>query len=386
MLRYPFAFPKVNGRLVGRLNRFVVEADIGGRREQAYLANPGRLWELLVPGASLLLSPSLSRGKLPYTVLTCQIKGRHVLLHTHLTNNVIRSLIDDKLLPPYRDYRVIRAEPVVGKHRFDLLLEHRDSGEHCYLEIKSVTLFAGKTAMFPDAVTERGASHLRLLGELAQKGMNTGCLFVIMNPDVEYFLPAYHVDYNFAQTVLDVKDHVLLKAVTLGFDAAFTKVSFLGQAAIPHAFLEGELHDRGVYLLLLYMKGQKVIALPGGRELGLQEGCYVYAGRAPENLIRETARHKRKRKKKGEPIDYLTAAADTVTPVSVITGEDIESALAAGLGAISDATIPFPGSGSAGSLYYFGGDPLHNRAFIDLILHYRISRLEQRLIAGKNMP
>ncbi|NLC11412.1 MAG: hypothetical protein GX767_04065 [Firmicutes bacterium] len=49
MFTYPFTFPKIGGRLVRRLNRFVVEADVGGRKEKAYLANPGRLWELLLP-------------------------------------------------------------------------------------------------------------------------------------------------------------------------------------------------------------------------------------------------------------------------------------------------------------------------------------------------
>ena len=84
MLSYPFTFPKINGRLSRRLNRFVVEVAVDGRRENAYLANPGRLWELLLPGAEILLSPALARGKMPYTVLACRKEGRDVLVHTHL--------------------------------------------------------------------------------------------------------------------------------------------------------------------------------------------------------------------------------------------------------------------------------------------------------------
>ena len=93
MLSYPFTFPKVRGRFIRRLNRFVVEAEIGGRPEKAYLANPGRLWELLLPGTGLLLTPSPSGGRLPYTVLACRKGGRHVLLHTHLTNSIVRTLM-----------------------------------------------------------------------------------------------------------------------------------------------------------------------------------------------------------------------------------------------------------------------------------------------------
>ncbi len=389
MLRYPFTFPKVGGRLVRRVNRFVVEADIDGRRVQAYLANPGRLWELLVPGTALLLSPSLSRGRLPYTVLACEAKNGSVLLHTHLTNTVVRSLIDDQRLPPYRNYRIIKSEPAVGEHRFDLLLEQRQSGKRYYLEIKSVTLFESQTAMFPDAVTARGAAHLRLLKELTGQGLNAGCIFVIMNPQVKYFLPAYHVDYIFAQTVLDVRDSVQLNAVALGFDAAFTGVTSVEKAEIPYSFLERELHDRGAYLLLLYMDGRKVIALPDGKDLELQEGCYVYAGRASADLMSEMARHRRKKKKKRAPIDYLTAAADRITPVPIITGENLEHQLVAGLEEMGGKAVEWsgsPGAQNSSRLFYFAADPLHNRAFIDLILHYRIGRPEQRLIARKNVP
>ena len=38
-----------------RPNRFVVECLIDGRKVRAYLPNPGRLWELLFPGARLFL-------------------------------------------------------------------------------------------------------------------------------------------------------------------------------------------------------------------------------------------------------------------------------------------------------------------------------------------
>ena len=386
MLRYPFTFPKVSGRLVRRVNRFVVEADINGRREQAYLANPGRLWELLLPGTALLLSPALSRGRLPYTVLACQKDDQCVLLHTHLTNSVVRSLIDAQRLPPYRDYRVVRTEPAVGKHRFDLLLEQRLNGKRYYLEIKSVTLFENQTAMFPDAVTERGTAHLRLLGEMAEKGLNAGCLFVIMNPHVKYFLPAYHVDYNFARTMLDVKDSVQLRALALGFDASFSEVISVAQVKIPYHFVSEELQDRGSYLLLLYMDRHKTVPLQQEESMELEKGCYVFTGAASENLIKETARHKQKRKKKGQSIDYLAAAAEKITPVPIITGENIEISLAARLEAIADATIPFPGGKGTGRMFFFAADPLRNRAFIELVLHYRIGRPEQRLLALKNIP
>jgi len=57
MPQYPFTFPKISGKLIKRLNRFAVEVEVEGRQERAYLPNTGRLWELLLPGTTLLLSP-----------------------------------------------------------------------------------------------------------------------------------------------------------------------------------------------------------------------------------------------------------------------------------------------------------------------------------------
>lgn len=387
MSHYPFTFPKVNGYLLGRLNRFVVEVEVEGRQTKAYLPNTGRLWELLLPGAALLLSPSLSRGKLPYTVLACR-KGDHfVLLHTHLCNEIAHRLIDEGRIPPYRDYRVLRREPAYGRHRFDLLLERRRDGRLHYLEIKNNTLFESRTALFPGAVTERGAAHLRLLQELSSKDIDGGCLFMIMSPQVRYFLPAYHIDYRFARAFLDASSTVRLDAFALGFDPDFTGVTTVEPVTIPYRFIEGELQDRGVYLLLLELSEPKTITPLDSRRVLFKKGYYVYVGKAEKELNREVARHRQKRKKKKRPFDHLTAEAGKITPIPIITGEQLEPALSNRLERLADGEIAgFSPDGKSGPLFYFAANPLHNRRFIDLIQDCRIVRTEQRLLAGDFLP
>lgn len=387
MSHYPFTFPKVNGYLLGRLNRFVVEVEVEGRQTKAYLPNTGRLWELLLPGAALLLSPTLSRGKLPYTVLACR-KGDHfVLLHTHLCNEIAHRLIDEGRIPPYRDYRVLRREPAYGRHRFDLLLERRRDGRLHYLEIKNNTLFESRTALFPGAVTERGAAHLRLLQELSSKDIDGGCLFMIMSPQVRYFLPAYHIDYRFARAFLDASSTVRLDAFALGFDPDFTGVTTVEPVTIPYRFIEGELQDRGVYLLLLELSEPKTITPLDSRRVLFKKGYYVYVGKAEKELNREVARHRQKRKKKKRPIDHLTAEAGKITPIPIITGEQLEPALSNRLERLADGEIAgFSPDGKSGPLFYFAANPLHNRRFIDLIQDCRIVRTEQRLLAGDFLP
>ena len=385
MSGYPFTFPKISGKLISRLNRFVVEVEIAGRREKAYLPNTGRLWELLLPGANLLLSPALSGGKLPYTVLACEKEGRQVLLHTHMTNKIVHHLIDEGRLPPYRGYRVVQTEPAYGSHRFDLLLEQQGSGRRCYLEIKNNTLFESRTAMFPGAVTQRGAAHLRLLAELSGEKDKGSCLFAIMNPQVKYFIPSFHIDYNFARAFLEVSEKVRLKALALGFDPSFTEVTSVKPVTIPYEFIAEELQDRGVDLLLLSIKESKAVDFPGEGRIRLKEGFYIYLERAPEKLMRKAARHRRKRKAKRQPIDYLTAEAAAITAVPIVSGEEPAPEMAARLQALSGGRCEesiFSGD-EKGSLFFFAADPLQNPGFIKLIQHYRIARLEQKL-AGRS--
>jgi sugar fermentation stimulation protein A len=382
MFKYPFAFQKTAARFIRRINRFVVEVETGGRRVEAYLANPGRLWELLLPGAELLLAQSQPTAKLPYTVIACLKNGQPIMLHTHMTNQVVHNLITGQWPGLFDNYRVVRTEPAWGRHRFDLLLEERESGEEYYLEIKSTTLFEDSLAMFPDAVTRRGAAHLLMLQELAARGIRTGCLFVVMNPTVKYFLPAYHIDSAFAHAFSEVRHEVELRAIAIGFDRSFTGVSSLNPLTIPYNLLEAELADRGSYLLLIRLDRESTIEVG---KLGMQTfatGYYVYAGSAMNGLRSRVARHLRRKKQQHWHIDYLTAAADAIIPVPIVSSERLECALAQSISALSARTLSNFGSTDCncpGHLFYFPGNPLHNHNFINLVQHYRISRLEQMI-------
>jgi len=352
---------------------------VDGRVQEAYLANPGRLWELLLPGTELLLSPDLSRGRLPYTVLACRKNDRPVLLHTHLTNKVIAALIENGRLPEFEDYRVDREEPACGNHRFDLLLKHRSSGNEYYLEIKTCTLFAGRVSMFPDAVTKRGAEHLYKLKSLAQKGIKAGCLFVVMNPEAEFFLPAYHIDYNFAGAFKEVKEDVQLSAVAIGFDSGFDEVNLIKPLKIPFNFLNAELQDRGVYLLIARIEKETYFSAGSLGEITLKQGFYVYTGSAKRGLSKRTARHTRKRKQKRWHIDYLVQEAGKVTPIEIISGDELECELAGSLKNIAELELNGFGSSDCrcrSHLFYFAENPLNNPRFIDIIQYYRIERLE----------
>ena len=91
-----------------RLNRFVVDCELAGKRVKAYLPNPGRLWELLLPGRTLHLARMTAPGsRMRYTVLAVEREGRPVLLHTHLTNRVAEELVSRGRIPGLEDARIL---------------------------------------------------------------------------------------------------------------------------------------------------------------------------------------------------------------------------------------------------------------------------------------
>ena len=385
MLTYPFNYKKIEGKLLARVNRFVVEVEVGGTLSTAYLPNPGRLWELLLPGTDLLLSPDISRGKLPYTVLACRKENRYVLLHTHLTNKMIHQLLNTCSIESFKEYRVIGEEPVYGRHRFDLLLENRVSAEKLFLEIKSSTLFAGSFAMFPDAVTMRGTNHLLRLQELSRAGVKTGCVFVVMTPEVNCFLPAYSIDPLFAQTFMDVKNDVNLHALTVGFDHSLNEVSTIREIDIPYDLIKQELQDRGYYLLLISLDKSQALKIGSLGTRSFPRGYYVYVGSAKRRLTKRIARHTRISKNKHWHIDHLTTEANKIVPIPIVSSDNGECVLAKTLGSIADYTVNGFGSSDCqcpGHLFYFNQHPLQNPSFVETIQEHRILRLDGKINSG----
>jgi len=79
----------IKGVFKNRLNRFVVEAILDNKTVRAHLPNPGRLWELLIPGRLLYLKEERREG-LPYTVWATERGGSIICLHTQCSREIDR--------------------------------------------------------------------------------------------------------------------------------------------------------------------------------------------------------------------------------------------------------------------------------------------------------
>lgn len=374
-------FDIIKAAFVRRVNRFVVECVIGAARTQAYSPNPGRMWELLFPGVTLFLTAAAGeKNHLPYKVVGAERDGMVVMLDTHWSNQVAEWLIANRQVPGWEEWAVARREMKYGNSRFDLLLER--GAEQMVVEVKSCTLFGNQTAMFPDAITERGRRHLQELAHLTEEGICAGVLFLVQWPRAQWFLPDYHTDLAFAQTFYHLRHKLNCKAIALAWQENFSFASEIKELIIPWNLLGREIQDGGNYIVVLYMDTERTIAVGSKGDVYFPAGYYLYVGSAKHNLTKRLERHKRKRKKFHWHVDYLREAANFHAALAIRSTAALEHTIAAAIGRIADWRVDgFGASDCRCDTHLFGmaNDPLHHPAFIQVLQYFRMDRLEEEL-------
>lgn len=196
---YPdVAFPPlVPARLVRRPLRFLVLARRGRRLVEAACRDPGRLSELLVPGAHLLLAPAEpGRRRTAFTLMLVRHAGGWVSAVPVLANALLAAALARSGAAGLRGARVLAREVALGRNRVDFLLRHR--GRRLLTEVKSATLVERGRALFPDAPTVRGTRQLR---ELARHGAGALVVFVVQRADASRLSPHAALDPEFARAL-----------------------------------------------------------------------------------------------------------------------------------------------------------------------------------------
>jgi sugar fermentation stimulation protein A len=269
-------FPKVKqGRFIRRLNRFTVECSLDGEIVRAHLPNPGRLWELLLPGriVSLVSNDPLPGRSTAYTAVAVMREGMPVLLHTQKSNAVVKYLLEKNKIRGLEHARIIKQEAAFGTSRFDFLLQKENA--QYVVEVKSCTLFGKRIAMFPDAVTERGRRHLLKLSELTDIGMSCGVIFVVHWPLARFFLPDYHTDFAFARTFFSLKDRLIYRAVSVTWRENLTLGEDVRELEIPWEVLNREAVDSGSYMLILHLLEDITISVGSLGHVTFSRGFYI---------------------------------------------------------------------------------------------------------------
>lgn len=193
----------VEASFVARPNRFVVEALLAGELVRAHLHDRGRLKETLVPGARLVLArKSGAKRSTAFQAVAAYVGEGLASIDTVLPNRLVEVALRSQALPPFASYGIVRREATHGASRFDFLLLN-DTGQQCYIEVKSAGLIIQGVSLFPDAPTSRGQRHLRELAQLAAKGIRVAVLFVVQGKAHEIRIDD-QIDPGFGATLAEV--------------------------------------------------------------------------------------------------------------------------------------------------------------------------------------
>lgn len=192
--------PLLEATFVGRPNQFLVDARMNGRIVRAHMADRGRLLDLLVPNAQLLLAPRDDVGrKTAFQVIGVYHEGELVSLDTHLPNRLMSVALAAGALPQFARYTKVQREVTIGNHRIDFRLG--EGVATCILEVKSVGSLRDGIARFPDAVTERGRGQAQLLTTMARNGQRCAIVFMIQRRAARAFIPDDEIDPLFARAL-----------------------------------------------------------------------------------------------------------------------------------------------------------------------------------------
>ena len=367
----------LRARFLKRPNRFLIQCIWKGRILSAFLPNPGRLGELLLPGRMIHLvreEKSLDRKTL-YTAVAVDREGHPIMLHTHRSNDVARVLLERGEIPGLEEAKIVKSEIRAESSRFDFLLEEK--GKEVLLEVKSCTLVGERIAMFPDAVTERGARHLRELAKISEAGVRTVILFIVHWPFAKAFLPDYHTDLNFSQTLLRVRDRVEVIPVSVRWNQDLSLSPGVQVLRVPWDTLEREARDRGSYLLILNLKRNRKIGVGKLGKVHFRKGFYVYVGSAMANLSRRMERHRHLRKRHHWHIDELREGAEFHAVLAIRSSDRLECEVAEAMSEIAEWSVPGFGSTDCSCkthLFGVSSDPIQSEGFQKLLQYFRMDR------------
>ena len=171
---------------MSRPNRFIANIEINGKTEVCHIKNTGRLGELLVNGARVIVQDCQSPVRKTRYDLIAVYKGDKLFnIDSQAPNKVFGEWV--KTSDYFGKLKSVKAEQKFQSSRFDFLLETEE--RRIFVEVKGVTLEQRGVALFPDAPTERGVKHISELQKAIAEGFGAAICFVVKLDGAKYFTP-----------------------------------------------------------------------------------------------------------------------------------------------------------------------------------------------------
>lgn len=188
-----------------RKNRFVADVMLPEAGEVAvHVKNTGRLRELLLPGARVILAKADNPArKTPYDLIGVYRKEkdgteRLFNIDSQAPNAVVREWLEGQ------EFDLVRPEYTWGNSRMDFYMEKQngtENPERYLMEVKGCTLDRDGIGYFPDAPTERGVKHLHELAKASAAGYHAFLAFVIQMEGVLEVRPNTETHPEFAEAL-----------------------------------------------------------------------------------------------------------------------------------------------------------------------------------------
>jgi sugar fermentation stimulation protein A len=200
-------FPALeHARLLRRYKRFLADIELtNGEQLTIHCPNTGSMLNCMREGGQVWFSRSTDpKRKLPGTWEISETpQGRLACVNTGRANALVEEALRAGVITELAGFTALRREVAYGEERsrIDFYLTFEDGP--AYVEVKSVTLGYPDTAVaaFPDAVTQRGAKHLRELAALARQGIRAVQLYCVNLTGIEAVRPADEIDPAYAQAL-----------------------------------------------------------------------------------------------------------------------------------------------------------------------------------------
>ncbi|MGK9045764.1 DNA/RNA nuclease SfsA [Stutzerimonas chloritidismutans] len=231
-----FAQPLEQGRLVRRYKRFL--ADIITDEGEAlciHCPNTGSMLNCMGEGARVWFQRSSDpRRKLPGTwELVETPQGRLACVNTARANPLVEEALLNGQIAELAGFTTLKREVAYGleNSRVDFRLDY--AGTAAFVEVKSVTLGFAETpvAAFPDAVTTRGARHLRELATLARAGVRAVQLYCVNLSGIEAVRPAEEIDPAYAAALREAQA-AGVEVLAYGVDLSVEELRIAGRLPV----------------------------------------------------------------------------------------------------------------------------------------------------------
>ncbi|MBR9909533.1 MAG: DNA/RNA nuclease SfsA [Gammaproteobacteria bacterium] len=229
-----FSAPLQQGTFLRRYKRFLVDVGLpGGEEITIHCPNTGSMRACLAEGSPCWFSRSDNPArKYPHTwEIATTPAGDLAGVNTGRANGLVVEAIEAGVITELQGYNELATEVRYGEERsrIDILLS--GAGGDCYVEVKSVTLCEdGDRGLFPDAVSSRGAKHLRELMLMVARGHRAVLCYCVQHSAITSVAAAEHIDPAYSTAL---REAVAAGVEVLAYGARLGPTEIVLDRALP---------------------------------------------------------------------------------------------------------------------------------------------------------